>query len=33
MQMEKANPGEAAVVLVSGGLDSMVAGGLAREAR
>jgi len=32
MQLDKANPGEAAVVLVSGGLDSMVAGGMAREA-
>ncbi|WP_415642551.1 7-cyano-7-deazaguanine synthase QueC [Sphingomonas antarctica] len=32
MQMDKAKPGEAAVVLVSGGLDSMVAGGMAREA-
>ena len=32
MQMDKANPGEAAVILVSGGLDSMVAGGLACEA-
>jgi 7-cyano-7-deazaguanine synthase len=32
MQMDKARSGEAAVVLLSGGLDSMVAGGLAREA-
>jgi 7-cyano-7-deazaguanine synthase len=32
MQLEQAKPGEAAVVLVSGGLDSMVAGGMAREA-
>ncbi len=32
MKLKQANPGAAAVVLVSGGLDSMVVGGLARAA-
>lgn len=32
MSIDQASPGAAAIVLLSGGLDSMVAGGLAREA-